>query len=190
MRLQAIALVLALAVVAAGCGSKKAAAPPVSQTTTTTASTTTTSGAAATTTTAAMTTTAASTTTTSGGGGSPTFASSANCLQLRSIGEKFSKALAATRGTGKSSLTDVASIYKALAQAAPSEIRPDFETIAAAFSTYADALSKSGYTPGKTPTASQIAALQSLSKSFSSPKLAAAEQHLSAWGTKNCGGLK
>jgi hypothetical protein len=183
MRLQAIALVLALAVVAAGCGSKKSAAPSggSATTTTTTASTTTA------TTTAAMTTTA-STTTTAGGGGT-TFASSKNCLQLKSIGEKFAKAISATSGTGKSSITDVASIYKALAQAAPSEIRPDFETIAAAFSTYADALRKSGYTPGKVPTAAQIAKLSALSKTFSDPKLAAAEQHLSAWGTKNCGGL-
>jgi hypothetical protein len=70
---------------------------------------------------------------------------------------------------------------------APAEIRGDFETFAAAFSGYAKALGNAGIKPGKTPTAAQIAALTAAAKSFSTPKLQAAEQHLAAWGQKNCG---
>ena len=67
--------------------------------------------------------------------------------------------MAATSGSGKADLSAVANVFTALAKAAPSDIRPDFETIAAAFGKYADALKKSGYTPGQVPTAAQIAAL-------------------------------
>jgi hypothetical protein len=182
MRFKAIsiAMVLVLVVVAAGCGSKKSATKTTnSGTTTTTTSGAGGSGGGGTTTTTGST----------GNGSTPSFASAKNCAQLASIGAKFSEAMAATSGTGKTNLSDVADVFTALAKAAPSEIRPDFEIIAAAFGKYADALNKSGYKPGQVPTAAQIAALQSLAKTFSDPKLKAAEQHLSAWGSKNCGGL-
>jgi len=178
MRFKAIlfALVLVLVVVAAGCGSKKSAS--------------TTGGAGTTTTTPAASGSGGGGTTTSSSGssGTPSFASTKNCLQLATVGQKFSQAMAATSGTGKTDLTVVANAYKAMASAAPSAIRSDFETIAAAFSSYASALKKAGFTPGKVPTASQMVALAAASKSFSAPKLQAAEQHLSAWGTKNCSG--
>ena len=173
MRCKALALVLVLAVVAAGCGSKKSATKA--------------GGSDSTTTTA--TSTAATSTGSTSTGNTSSFTSAKNCAQLASIGQKFSKAMAATSGTGTSSVTAVADAYKALAKEAPSEIRSDFETIAAAFGTYADALKKVHYTPGKAPTASQLAAITSLAKTFSSPKLMTAERHLSTWGTKNCSGL-
>jgi hypothetical protein len=83
----------------------------------------------------------------------------------------------------------VADAYKSLASAAPAEIRSDFQTFANAFSDYAKALDKSGFKPGKTPTASQIAAITAASKEFSSPKLLTAERHLTAWGQQNCAGV-
>jgi hypothetical protein len=158
-------LVLVLVVAVAGCGGgkKKSAA----------AATT----AAATTTTSAASTTAAA----------PSFASAKNCQQLAALGAKMSQALQASSGNGLNTLGGEANVFKALASAAPSEIRGDFETFAAAFSSYAKALGNAGIKPGKTPTAAQIAALTAASKSFSAPKLQAAEQHLAAWGQKNCG---
>jgi hypothetical protein len=168
MRFKAIlfALVLVLVLVASGCGSKKAT------------STTGASGA----------TTTAPTTSSSSSSGTPSFASAKNCLQLATVGQKFSQAMVAASRTGKSDLTALANAYKALASAAPSAIRSDFETIAAAFSSYASVLKKAGFTPGKVPSASQMTALVAASKSFSTPKLQAAEQHLSAWSSKNCSG--
>jgi len=158
-----LVIVLVFAVAGCGGGKKKSAAS---------AST----AAAATTTSAAPTTAAA-----------PSFASAKNCQQLAALGAKMSQALQASSGNGLNSLGDEANVFKALASAAPSEIRGDFETFAAAFSAYAKALGNAGIKPGKTPTAAQIAALTAASKSFSTPKLQAAEQHLAAWGQKNCG---
>ena len=169
MKLMAVALI-ALAVVAGGCGgSKKKSASGA--TTATEASTN-----------SEATTTAASTTQ-----ALPTFASTKNCQQLMTLGVKMSAALRASAGNGLSSVGDEANVFKALASAAPSEIRGDFETFATAFTAYAQALTKAGLQAGKTPTAKQLTLLASASKSFSEPKLQAAEQHLSTWAQKNCG---
>jgi hypothetical protein len=152
-----LVLVLVFAVAGCGGGKKKSAAPA---------------------TTAAATTTSAAST----GAVTPSFASTKNCQQLAALGAKMSQALQASAGIG-----DEANIFKTLASAAPAEIRGDFETFAAAFSGYAKALSNAGIKAGKTATAAQIAALTAAAKSFSTPKLQAAEQHLAAWGQKNCG---
>jgi hypothetical protein len=134
--------------------------------------------------------TAAGSATTSAGSttvAAPSFSSAKNCKQLADLGAKMSAALQASSGNGSNSLGDEANVFKALAKAAPSEIRGDFETFAVAFAAYANALQKAGIKPGQTPTAAQIAALTDAAKSFSAPKLQAAEQHLAAWGQKNCG---
>jgi hypothetical protein len=165
MKLMAVALI-GLAVVAGGCGgSKKKSA-----------------AGATTATNSAATTTAASTMQ-----ALPTFASTKNCQQLMTLGVKMSAALRASAGNGSSSVGSEANVFKALASAAPSEIRGDFETFATAFAAYAKVLTKAGLQAGKTPTAKQLAVLASASKSFSAPKLQAAEQHLSTWAQKNCG---
>lgn len=171
VRWAAVFVAVLVAGAAAGCGGGKKSS-----------STTTTTVAASATTTAAAATTAASTTSKT-----PSFASTKNCRQLSELGAKMSQAIQASSGGGASSLGDEAKLFKAMADAAPDEIRGDFQTFAAAFTAYAEALSKTGYTPGKTPTAEQIAALTQAAKSFSAPKLVAAEKHLSAWAQKNCG---
>jgi hypothetical protein len=162
--------IVALALIAGGCGgsSKKKSASP-----TTTA-------------TAASTTTAATTTTTSA---APTFASTKNCAELIALGAKFSQALQATSGNVAASIAAETKVLQAFAAAAPSEIRGDFTTLADAFNAYAQAYAKAGLKPGKTPTAAQLLQLETAAKAFSTPKLAAAEKHLSAWSRKNCGGL-
>jgi hypothetical protein len=169
VKLMAITLI-ALAVVAGGCGGGKKK-----------------SAAAATTATTSSTNSAATTTTASTAPVLPTFASTKNCQQLMTLGVKMSQALRSTAGGGLNSVGNEANVFKALASAAPSEIRGDFETFATAFSAYAQALTKAGLQAGKTPTAKQLAALAAVGKSFSAPKLQAAEQHLSAWAQKNCG---
>ena len=100
---------------------------------------------------AASATTAAGATTTSAAA-APSFASAKNCQQLAALGAKMSQALQASTGNGVGNLGGEANIFKALASAAPSEIRGDFETFAAAFSGYARALGNAGIKPGKTPT--------------------------------------
>ena len=61
-----------------------------------------------------------------------TFASTKNCQQLMTLGVKMSEALRASAANGLSSIGDEADMFKALASAAPSEIRGDFETFATA----------------------------------------------------------
>ena len=157
--------VVAFVLVAAGCGGGKKSSAPASATTTSAA--TTTEGA---------TTTAA-----------PTFASKKNCAELLGLGAKFAKAFGAASGNSKTSITDVAKVFEAMASAAPSEIRGDFKTVATAFTVYARAAAKAGIKAGKPVTAAQIAQLQTAASSFNGPKLRAASQRLSAWGQKNCG---
>ena len=77
-------------------------------------------------------------------------------------------------------------VLKAMAQAAPSAIRGDFQTFEGAFHTYVQALAKIKLKAGSVPTAAQIAQLTNAAKSLDEPKLQAAEQHLAAWAQKNC----
>jgi hypothetical protein len=170
IKLMAGALIV-LVVVAGGCGGGKKKSAAVATTAT-----------ASTTTSAAATTTGSTTPAVSG------FASTKNCQQLKTLGAKMSQALQSRAGGGLSSIGDEANVFKVLASSAPAEIRSDFETFAGAFSAYAQALTKAGLKAGKTPSAAQVAVLASAARSFSTPKLQAAEQHLSAWAQKSCAG--
>lgn len=182
-RFGAIAIALLLVVAATGCGSKKKAAvttsaPPPATTTAAATTTTTAAGGGSTTTTA--------TTTTSGK--SPSFASAKDCAQLEGLGKKFAAEFEAAATGGKTpDYAKEVSLFKALADAAPSDIHGDLETLASAFQTEAAAMQKANITPGKTPSASQLAALEAAGKAFSSPKVQAATQHLEAYGQSHCG---
>lgn len=165
-----LALVIGLVATASGCGGsgKKSAAPP---------------------TTTATTATAAPTTTNSGATTTPSFKSAHNCAQLASLGEQVAKSLQATSGDLKGTIDKEDKVLQAMANAVPSEIRGDFQTFEQAFHQYLQAISKLNLKAGSVPSADQIAQLTSAAKAFSTPKLQAAEQHLSAWAGKNCGGV-
>ena len=99
---------------------------------------------------------------------------------------KFAQAMsAATRG-GKYDLQTAVSAYQALAVAAPAQIRPDVQVMAQAFSSFAAALTKAGYVPGKVPTPAQLAGVTAAAHVFSQPKLREAGQRLEAWARQNC----
>src|SRR5205807_9126242 len=133
---------------------------------------------------------AAAPTTTSGGATStPSFKSAHNCAQLASLGEQVAKSLQATSGDLKGTIDNEDKVLQAMANAVPSEIRGDFQTFEQAFHQYLQAISKLNIKAGSVPSADQIAQLTSAAKAFSTPKLRAAEQHLSAWASKNCGGV-
>jgi hypothetical protein len=179
MRVGTLAALLAAAVLVAGCGSSGSssggsskASTKSSKPSTTKAATPSTTGAASA---PATTTTAIST----------SFANGANCLKLDGISAQFTQALASATGA-KFNEAAAAGAFQKLADAAPAAIRSDLETIAQTFSTFASAFKKSGYEIGKTPTATQTAALESAVALFSEPKLKTAETALQAWGKKNC----
>ncbi len=68
----------------------------------------------------------------------------------------------------------------------PSDIRPDFETLAAAFAKAASALKGVDVSSGKTPSAATLAKLTQLGTEFDSPALKKAEADIQAWAAKNC----
>ena len=117
------------------------------------------------------------------------FATSTNCAQLVALGTKLAQALQSTSGSAETRIENEAKVFRQFADAAPSDVRGDFQTLADAFTTYIHALEKAGLKPGKVPTQVQIAQIQAAAKAFSTPKLRAAEQHLTAWAQKNCGAL-
>ncbi len=104
---------------------------------------------------------------------------------------KAESALAASGGNTASTLKTEATLLQGLANSAPSDIRPDFETMATAFTAFVGALEKAGYKLGSTtpPTAAQIAALTKAAKSFNTAKVTAAEKHLTTWAHQNCKGV-
>jgi len=136
----------------------------------------------------ATTTTQQSTTTgiTDSNGSTGSFASAKNCLAFAGVAAKIASAMApASSGSDPKAVEHE---FQALAAAAPSEVKADFQTLADAFSGYMTALSNSGYKLGSTtpPTAAQMAALAQATKVFGTSKLKAAEQHLQAWAKANC----
>lgn len=124
------------------------------------------------------------------GGSVPSFASAKNCQDLAGLAAKAAAAVEAS-GNSTNALQTESTELQALAQAAPSDIKGDFQTFAAAFSGFLHALQSSGYKLGsKTPpTAAQAAAFAQAAKAFATPKLKHAEQHLSAWARQNCAGV-
>jgi uncharacterized membrane protein YqiK len=175
-----LALLAALMLVAAGCGSssKNSAGTTeaaTTETTTTEAATTTTTEA---TTTEATTTEAATTTNALGG-----IASASNCKELQDLGSKLSAALGSTGGTANAdNIKKEADVLNEFADKAPSEIKADFKTMAAFLSKAADIYGN--VTPGKVPDAATLQKLKGLQTDAA--KVSTASQNIAAWAGKNC----
>jgi hypothetical protein len=163
--------VLALVVATTGCGSKKKSSTPAAQTTTQAASTTTTEQ---------MTT---GTSTSSAGSGIASVATAGNCKQLSDLSAAFTKAIT---GTGGNDFAQRSKILKEFADKTPSDIRPDFEVLADAFSKYASAFKDIHFTPGQVPDAATLAKLQKLTAQIDQTAVTKASTHISAWAQKNC----
>jgi hypothetical protein len=170
-------LVVAFALLAAGCGgggSNSAATTETTAADTTTADTTTSE-----TTTSEGTTSGETTDTTD----LSSVLGNKDCLALASVGATMAKAFAGTNGVSG----DTAEL-DALASKVPEEIRADVETLAQAFSQYAAKLKDIGITPGTTPSADQIQQLQAALTSLDQVKLTAASKRIEVWSKANCTG--
>ncbi len=182
-----LALLAALMLVAAGCGSSSKNSAATTEAATTEAATTeaATSEAAtseATTTEAAMThetTTSEAATTTSALGG---LVASGKCKDLANLGQKYSQALSGTGGT--TDLKKTAQIVQEFADDAPSEIKADFQVVADYMSKVADVAGN--LKPGQTPDPAMLQKLQKLATSINTQKLTQASQNITAWVSKNC----
>ena len=110
-------------------------------------------------------------------------ASVENCKQLSDLGAAFSQAMQGANGD----VQKQAELLQEFAAKTPSDIRPDFETMADALSKIADQLKGVDLTSGKTPDAATLAKLAKLGQEFSGTKFTQAMQHIQAWAAKNCG---
>ncbi len=180
VQILAFALLAVLVVTAAGCGSKKSASSTTTTTSTETTSTTDTSATTTDTTATTTTTTTTAGTSTSAAAALGALASSGNCQSLSQLGAAFSSAFTGANGD----VQKEAALLKQFADKTPSDIKPDFETLADALGKIASAMQ--GYTPGSVPNASVLAKLQALQGQLDQTKLAAAETHISAWAAANC----
>lgn len=171
-------LVVALALVAAGCGGSGNESAATDETTI--EETTTTDEA---TTTEESTDTSDTDTSDTDTNGAFNFVSE-DCQSLVKAYVGLSAAIAAASG-GKDVSGDIEKFSKYVDEV-PEEIRGDVQTIAAAYSTFADELKAIGYTPGEVPTADQLKKLQDASGSLGTSEVQAAGEHLSAWATANC----
>jgi hypothetical protein len=163
-------LVVALALLTAGCGGGSNESAGTTETTTTSTTETTTSEE----------TTGGETTDTTD---LSSVLGDKDCLALASVGATMAKAFANTNGVSG----DTAELDE-LASKVPEEIRADVETHAQAFSEYAAKLKDIGITPGTTPSADQLQQLQSALTSLDQQKLTDASQRIEAWSKANCTG--
>jgi hypothetical protein len=164
-------LVLALALVAAGCGggddeSSASDEPTVEETTT-----------------ADETTTAEETTdeaTTDDDVDLSGVLADEDCLKLASIGATFAQAV-----TGASD-EEAVEAFQQLVDDVPEEIKADVQVLADWFADYTAKLDDIGIEPGATPTAAQLQQLQAALADTNQPELTAASERLSAWASENC----
>jgi len=163
-------LVLALALVAAGCGGSDDESSASDETTieeTTTTDDTTTDD----------TTTDESTDTDLSG-----VLGDEDCLALAGVGASIAQAF-----SGAVDSADEADLEE-LASKVPEEIRADVETLAQALATYSEEIQDIGIEAGATPSAEQLQELQTAIASLDQEELTAASQRLEAWSQENCTG--
>jgi hypothetical protein len=160
-------LVMALALVAVGCGGSDDDSSAVDETTTTVEETTTTDD-----------TTSDETTDTDLSG----VLGDEDCLALAGVGASIAQAFSGAVDSGDEADLDE------LASKVPEEIRADVETLAQALATYSAEIEDIGIEAGATPSAEQLQQLQAALASLDQEGLTAASQRLESWAQENCTG--
>ncbi|MEX0795509.1 MAG: hypothetical protein WD274_02320 [Acidimicrobiia bacterium] len=84
------------------------------------------------------------------------------------------------------SLQLTADQLEAMAEAAPDEIKDDLKVIAEQLGAFYTALAESGYEPGATPDADQLAELSALAESIDNEVFEEASDNINAWFEENC----
>ena len=107
-----------------------------------------------------------------------------DCLALASVGATMAQAFAGSSG----STDDNTAELDALASKVPDEIKADVEVLARAFATYSAKLKDIGIETGATPSAAQLQQLQAAIASLDQQELTAASNRIEAWSKKNCTG--
>jgi hypothetical protein len=165
-------VVLAFALVAAGCGGGSDESAATTETTTTE-------------TTTEPTSTSEETTTDTSEAATGAFNWTSNdCQNMVKAFIGLSAAVGAA-STGQDVSSDVEQFAKYIDEV-PDEIQADVRTIAGAYNEFVDKLKDIGYTAGEVPSADQLQQLQEAAKSMDDPAVREASDRLSAWTSKNC----
>jgi hypothetical protein len=172
----AVAAVLAaLALAAAGCGGDDESSG--GETTVATAETATTEETATEATTTEATTTEETT--------AATGIADKDCVELATVGAKFSEALGASGQNPNYAATT--KFFDELVDKAPDEIKDDLRTVATAWKEIATQLQDLNLQSGQTPSPEAIAKLQAIGAKFDTPKLQQASKNIQAWADQHCG---
>jgi hypothetical protein len=175
-----------LAFAAAGCGgddsSSEAAADTQVEETATVDTTTTAEDTTAEDTTAEDTTTEDTTESTDTSGVVDLGDLSGDCLSFAGVGAKIAEAM----GGANADISKTADLFDQLVASAPDEIKGDLQVISEGVTTLAEAMKGIDFKAGATPSADQLAKMQTALASVDSAKLQAASQHIEAWAQENC----
>ena len=98
-----------------------------------------------------------------------------------------SQAFAAAAGGSDAELQEQAEVFSEFADDVPEEIRADVQTLADAYGQYIDVLQDAGLQPGELPTAEQAQQLQDALQAVGTADVTAASERLGTWTTENCG---
>jgi hypothetical protein len=170
-------LVLAVALVAAGCGGDDDSSASDDTTIEETLTEDTTTGGATTDEETTTEDTSGDTTDLSG------ILADEDCAALVAAGASLAHAFAGGSGTDENSAE-----LEELAEKVPEEIKADVQVLANAYAEYAAELQDIGLTAGATPTADQLQQLQAALASIDQEEVTAASNRLSTWSQENCTG--
>jgi len=186
MRALTILLVLAaVAVGVAGCGGGSNSAASTETTTTESTSTeTTTTGESSSESTETETETSTESTSTEAAGAFDF--GSGDCRKLAEAGKDLTAAMSSATSDSQK-LEQAKQLYQSFVDKAPSEIKPDLQVLADAYSKIVDAVKDLKLKPGETPDTATIQKFQTALASIDNTKVQEASQHLTTWVTTNCG---
>lgn len=107
---------------------------------------------------------------------------SEDCLQLITIGAAISQAFSGAGGGDE----ETSKLFEELVAKAPDEIKDDLQTVAGAYSEYADALAGLDLKEGQVPSAEDLQKIQAAVGSIDQAEVQAAAERLSDWAEENC----
>ena len=103
-----------------------------------------------------------------------------DCLALAGVGATIAQAF--TGASGDADSDELAQLVDKV----PDEIKADVQVLAEAYGTYADKIADIGIEPGSTPSAEQLQELQGALASLDQQELTAAADRIEAWAKDNC----
>ncbi|MET0560291.1 MAG: hypothetical protein ABW012_01540 [Gaiellaceae bacterium] len=109
-----------------------------------------------------------------------------DCQSLVAAFLGVSQAFAAAAGGSDAELEEQAEAFAEFADDVPDEISDDVATLAAAYGQYIEVIQDAGIEPGEIPTAAQAQELSEALESVGTADVTAASERLSAWTTENC----